>query len=102
MQGEVETKTNPMDNLLSIMNIPKSFDFVDITKTSDGHFIGMKAGDCGFNHFLGRPSKPHPGPGRDRMLSVWGKLDKAEKLAVLLLAATKRISLRDEFGVPIE
>jgi len=30
--------------------------YAEITKTSDGFFLGREPGDCGFNAFLGKPS----------------------------------------------
>ena len=31
--------------------------FAEITRTSDGYFLGRAHGDCGFNAFLGMPSQ---------------------------------------------
>lgn len=91
---------NPIEALLSIMNIPKAFNLVNIVKTTDGHFIGMEAGDIGYNHFLGKPSAPHVGAGRDRTLSIWESLTPQERRAVYLVAKAKNIDLTKEFGVP--
>ncbi|MCK4448477.1 MAG: hypothetical protein KAW56_15525 [Candidatus Marinimicrobia bacterium] len=30
--------------------------YAEITRTSDGFFLGRLEGDCGFNSFLGKPS----------------------------------------------
>ena len=87
-------------NLLRLMSIPISH-FRDVTKTSDGFYIAMGDDDIGYNHFLGSPSPPHPGPGKNAMLQTWRGLNKSEKRAVICLAQSKNINLHKEFGVPV-
>jgi hypothetical protein len=31
--------------------------FAQVAITADGYFLGRARGDCGFNHFLGKPSE---------------------------------------------
>lgn len=82
------------------MNIPNCFGLVDICKTSDGFYLGQESGDCGFNHFIGKPSRPHPGPGMDRILITWNNFSPTEQEDVKKLATLKGINLVTEFGVP--
>jgi len=79
-------------NLQDILNIPDCF--VDCTVTSDGVFLAQASGDCGFNHFLGKPSF-HQGPGKERSQSVWKKLSFREKRALVRLAPRYGLSLRE-------
>lgn len=59
-----------MLELIRLLNIPQAWNVVALTRTSDGHFLAMQQGDCGFNIFLGRP-RFHDGPGRDSMRETW-------------------------------
>ena len=90
--------------LLRLMNLPPS-KFAGVVRTVDGHYIAQLHGDVGYNAFLGKPSPPHPGPGRDLMLKVWNGLTQDEKQAVLVLAARpidgSPIPLETDFGVPV-
>ena len=95
----------PKEALLRLMSLsPACFD--GVCRTSDGFYIAQVKGDLGYNHFLGKPSAPHVGPGRDMMLATWAKLSKGERLAVLFLAAHPMdgspIRLKEDFGVPID
>ena len=96
---------NPSETMLRLMSIPTS-QFDGVCRTSDGYYIAQRKGDIGYNHFLGRPSPPHDGPGRDQMLKVWGALTKEEKVEVLALAASpidgSPILLHKDFGVPVD
>ena len=91
------------ETLLRLMNLPPSR-FSGVVRTSDGHYIASVHGDVGYNAFLGRPSPPHPGPGRDAMLAVWDGLSQEEREAVYCLAANpvdgEPIDLHGHFGVP--
>mgnify|MGYP001583711959 CR=1 FL=1 len=95
----------PKEALLNLMCLPTSR-FDGVCRTSDGFYVAQTKGDIGYNHFLGKPSLPHPGPGRDKMLTTWAKLSKEERQAVLSLAAHPidglPIRLAQDFGVPID
>ena len=95
----------PKEALLRLISLPPSC-FSGVCRTSDGFYIAQAKGDVGYNHFLGKPSPPHSGPGRDGMLAIWVKLSKGERLAVLSLAAHpidgSPIRLAQDFGVPID
>lgn len=62
-------------------------------------------GDIGYNRFIGRPSKPHAGPGRDLILKRWQALSAEERAAVVQAARHpldgSPIDLQSEFGVPV-
>ena len=94
----------PKEALLRLMCLSPSR-FSGVCCTSDGLYLAQVKGDVGYNHFLGKPSAPHAGPGRDMMLTTWTKLSKGERLAVLSLAAHpvdgSPIRLKEDFGVPI-
>ena len=76
-----------------------------VCRTSDGFYMGQVKGDVGYNVFIGRPSAPHPGPGRDLMLERWATLDALERLAVIALAVRpldgSPIPLERDFGIPV-
>lgn len=57
--------TNTLDNLMKLMCFTSAMreGIVDVIKTSDGFYVAMDKGDIGFNRFIGKPSKPHKGPG---------------------------------------
>lgn len=90
--------------LLKLMNLPPS-QFDGVCRTADGFYIAQAKGDLGYNHFLGKPSAPHAGPGRDMMLATWASLSPDDKRAVLALAARPTdgapILLHEDFGVPL-
>ena len=86
--------------LLKLMSIPTS-QYMDVIKTSDGYYLGMAYDDIGFSHFLGNPSPPHDGPGRDYMLATWNGLSDSDRARVYGLAKAKGINLEHEFGVPV-
>jgi len=100
----VKTRTSARENLLRLMNLPASR-FEGVVRTSDGFYLAQVKGDVGYNAFLGKPSAPHDGPGRDAMLEVWNGLDEQEKVEVLALAARpgdgSPILLERDFGVPV-
>ena len=93
----------PKEALLRLMCLPLS-QFDGVCRTSDGFYMAMAKGDIGYNHFLGKPNPPHPGPGRDMMLATWAKLSNDERQAVLSLAAHPidgcPIRLAKDFGFP--
>ena len=68
--------------------------------------MGEVAGDIGYNIFIGKPAKPHPGPGRDLTLAIWNSLSEQERKQVLTLAAHppdgSPIPLAQEFGLPMK
>ena len=106
MSNRVAVSTrSARDNLLRLMNLPPSR-FDGVVRTSDGFYLAQVKGDIGYNAFLGKPSEPHDGPGRDAMLEVWNGLDEQEKVEVLALAARpgdgSPILLERDFGVPVE
>jgi hypothetical protein len=90
--------------LLSLMAIPSSFNLEAIVKTADGFYIGRDRGDIGYNRFIGKPSTPHSGPGKDLILKRWHALSAGEQR--LIVHAAKHpldgspIDLQREFGVP--
>mgnify|MGYP001594863056 CR=1 FL=1 len=92
------------ETLLKLMCLPIS-KFVGVVRTADGHYLAQVHGGLGYNAFLGRPTAPHAGPGRDYMLATWNSLTSSEKLAVLALAANpidgSPILLSEDFGVPV-
>ncbi len=83
-----------MNILLGICHLPT--DFVDVIRTSDGHYLAQRYGDIGFNHFLGKPNKcPLPGT-VEVAKKYWNRAEGlAEKKALLRLARRKNIQLRD-------
>ena len=93
------------DTLLSLMNLPPSR-FSGVCRTADGYYMASAHGDVGYNHFLGKPSPPHDGPGRDLMLKVWHELTETERLVVVHLANHPidgtPIRLAEDFGVPVK
>ncbi len=94
-----------VSDLLALMCIPQRFGFVGIVRTADGFYCGRCEGDIGYDHFIGRPSKPHPGPGREAMLRAWGDMSPERRAAVLRYCAAPPdgvpIPLAREFGVPV-
>ena len=90
------------ETMLRLMNLPSFYD--GVVRTSDGHYIAKKAGDLGYNHFLGKPSPVHDGPGLQRALSIWEELTPAEREAVHAVAASpgdgSSIPLGRDFGIP--
>ena len=86
-----------MNNLMALLNIPKSFNLVELGRTSDGHWLGRLHGDCGFNLFLGQPSF-HPGPGRDRSRATWRALSFGDKRRLVRYARTFKLSCRTVLG----
>lgn len=93
----------PTEAMLTLMSLPLSH-FDGVCRTSDGCYLAKAKGDVGYNHFLGKPSKPHAGPGRELMLKTWNSLTVVERAAVLTLAARPMdgvaIPLHEDFGVP--
>ena len=89
-----------MTNLIRLMNLPRSI--VSVSRTVDGHYIGMDAGDVGYNHFFGKPAPIHSGPGLEATLALWATLTEAERLDVRLAARNAEGSPipLSEFGLP--
>ena len=89
--------------LLKLMNLPTS-QYISVCRTSDGYYLAQRRGDLGYNAFLGKPTPPHDGPGRDFMLQTWASLSPAERVAVWHLARHPLdglpIRLAEDFGVP--
>ena len=94
---------DPAETIALLCNLPPNIDAV--CRTSDGHYLGHVRGDIGYNAFFGMPSKPHPGPGCDQMLTTWGNLTPDEQAAVIAEAAHPSdgtpIRLVEDFGVPV-
>jgi len=106
MSNRVAVSTrSARENLLRLMNLPASR-FEGVIRTSDGFYLARVKGDIGYNAFLGKPSAPHDGLGRDAMLEVWNGLDEQERVKVLALAARpgdgSPILLEKDFGVPVK
>ena len=76
----------PMENLINLMNLQIT-GIESVIRTSDGFYLGREPGDIGYNMFIGCPSTPHPGPGRDRTQKVWQSLNKQEREQVRQIAA---------------
>lgn len=91
-----------VDNLMRLMNFPQSMRerTADVCRTSDGHYLRMEEGDIGFNHFLGQPAPPHPGPGRENMLRAWRAMSDGDRRGAIAAAVARGINLAREFGVP--
>ena len=73
------------ENLLRLMCLPLSR-YACVVRTTDGYYIAQEHDDIGYNAFLGRPSKLHPGPGLDQTTRTWAGLTDTERLAVKALA----------------
>lgn len=63
--------------------------------TSDGWYMAKKHTDIGYNTFLGRPNSDRTQGSINFSWMQFDKLGFAEKKAVVYLAKTKGISLRD-------
>ncbi len=97
MDSEITTAT---EHLIHLLNL----DMLGIDgfiKTSDGHFLGRRPDDIGYNLYIGQPSPPHPGPGLNRTLETWDNLTGEEQSNVQIVAAGKNIDLSAEFGIPV-
>ena len=81
-----------MKELIRVMNLPRNI--VAITKTSDGFYLGMEEGDCGFNAFFGKPSF-HAGPGRDMSIQTWKEFNFTSKKACVYAARNSNVPLRN-------
>ena len=81
--------------LMAVMNLPERLGLVDVIRTSDGCYLGMAAGDIGYNAFLGKPASIHPGPGLENATEKWNALSKSEQLLVAQLARAKSILLTE-------
>ena len=68
-------------NLIDLMNLGP-LGVTDVVRTSDGFYLGRAPGDIGYNVFIGKPSPPHEGPGRERSLALWEGLTVQERNAV--------------------
>lgn len=90
------------EHVCRLMNLPSGMieRIEAIQKTGDGFYLARDKGDIGFNRFIGKPSAPHAGPGRKQMLKVWRSLSDNQKRQAIVTAASMRINLRTEFGVP--
>src|SRR3972149_11010514 len=102
-----EVKDTTMGKLMRVMGLGGApYELEAICRTSDGFYMGQLAGDLGYNIFIGKPAKPHPGPGRDLTLSAWRGLSEQERKQVLALAACppdgSPIPLAREFGLPMK
>jgi len=78
-------------NLLDIMVLPQ--EIMNITRTSDGYFLGQEYGDIGFNRFFGRPNPSSP----STFEFIWQrfrKLSLNERKALIKMARLKGVDLR--------
>ena len=99
-----------LDQLGQLMNLPSGMrQRIDgICRTTDGHYLARLKGGIGYDLYIGKPSPPHAGPGRDQMLRAWRGMSEDERRAVVKLADQggnqdgdgMRIDLAREFGVP--
>jgi len=80
-----------MKELIRLLNLPRNT--VAITRTSDGHYLGMAQGDCGFNQFFGKPSH-HAGPGRDASRATWRAYTLKQRKAAIRAAHHANVPLR--------
>ena len=78
--------------MLDVMNLPPSI--VEIMVTSDGHYLGREAGDCGFNAFLGKPNPQPAGPGPRRSWRIFRALAPGERRALVRRARACGVDLR--------
>ena len=102
-----EVKSTTMGKLMQVMGLGGApYELEAICRTSDGFYMGQLVGDIGYNVFIGKPAKPHPGPGRDLTLSVWEGLSEQERKQILSLAAHppdgSSIPLVQEFDLPMK
>lgn len=90
------------EDVCRLMNLPTAMieRTAAIMRDSSGNYLLQDRGDVGYNRFLGRPSAPHAGPGRDRMLQVWRSLSDARRRRAIAAAIAMRIDLARDFGVP--
>ena len=65
--------------------------FAEVTQTSDGFFLGRRAGDIGFDVFLGKPSEA----AKERTGELFKKLSECSQEQVKALLRAKNISTRD-------
>lgn len=72
---------NPTALLINLLNL-RPAGVVDVVLTTDGHFIGRRDGEPGYNAFIGRPSGA-PGPGMDRSRELWETFSDVERAAVI-------------------
>jgi len=93
------TQTTLMEDLINLINLGPTGS-VEIIKTSDGHYLGRKAGNIGFNIYIGQPSKPHDGPGLTRSLAIWDSWTQNKRESVVALSESLGIDLIKEFGIP--
>lgn len=71
--------SNP--TVLRLLVLPP--EFVSITVDSNGNFLAMIEGDCGYNAFLGKPSIRREGPGFEHRRRVWESLSPLEQAKAL-------------------
>ena len=71
---------NPTELLINLLNL-RAAGVEDVVLTIDGHFIGRRPGEPGYNAFFGKP-KNGPGPGQDRTREVWETLSDSERAGV--------------------
>ena len=76
----------PMENMLNVMNLNPA-GLTAVCLTSDGHYLGQRPGEIGYNYFLG-PAGHHNGPGKKYSLDTWNALTPQEQADVLTLAAS--------------
>ena len=70
----------PTALLLDLLNL-SPLGLCDVVLTSDGHFIGRRFGEPGYNAFIGAPSGA-PGPGMDRSRHLWQSWSDTERAQV--------------------
>jgi hypothetical protein len=81
-------------SLLRVCALPPSA-FTDVMRTSDGHYLAERAGDIGFNAFLGAPN-PRPQPATTRLAwSAFRVLTLTERRSLVRLARSRNVRIRD-------
>jgi len=65
--------------------------FAEIYEDSAGIFLGRRAGDIGFNDFLGKPSEA----ATQRTAELFNKLSKCSQEQVMMMLRAKNINPKD-------
>ncbi|MBA7570343.1 hypothetical protein ES708_12092 [subsurface metagenome] len=65
--------------------------FAEVTQTADGFFLGRRAGDIGFDVFLGKPSEV----AKERTGELFKKLSGCSQEQVKALLRARNINTRD-------
>lgn len=77
--------------LMDFLALPD--DYVDICQTSDGYFLARGYGEVGYNHFLGKPSLAHEGPGKAYRRDMWHQLTFSERKRLVTIMRGAKLSI---------